>query len=76
MNMEKFKEIYEELKNNPMYQKYCSVLETKDKVIKKLVNQLEKLTQENNDLEERVIHQDNVIKQLNDKINEKVQDNK
>ena len=54
MNMEEFKERYEELKNNPMYQKYCSVLETKDKVINKLQNQVEKLTQENNDLKELV----------------------
>lgn len=41
--MEEFKEKYEELKNNPMYQKYCSVLEIKDKVIKKLQQENEEL---------------------------------
>lgn len=35
---------------------------------KQLQNQVEKLTGENNDLEERVIHQDNLIKQLQDKL--------
>lgn len=43
MDMEEFKEKYEELKNNPMYQKYCSVLEIKDKVIKKLQQENEEL---------------------------------
>ena len=38
-------------------------------MIQQLQNQVEKLTQENNDLEERVIHQDNVIKQLQEENN-------
>ena len=50
MNTDEFKEKYEELKNNPMYQKYCSVLETKDKIIKKIKSQLEQLEQENEKL--------------------------
>ena len=42
-------------------------------VIYNLKNQLEKLTQENNDLEERVIHQDNLIKQLEVWIKEQIE---
>ena len=52
MNMDEFKERYEELKNNPMYQKYCSVLETKDKIIKKLSSQLEQKEDNWNELKE------------------------
>lgn len=39
-------------------------VEKSNNEIKQLQNQVEKLTQENNDLEERVIHQDNLIKGL------------
>lgn len=46
MNMEEFKEKYEELKKNPMYQKYCSVLETKDKIINKLQQENQKLKED------------------------------
>lgn len=47
MNMEEFKKTFEKLKDNPMYQSYCSMLETKDKVIKRLVK-------ENNQLKEQL----------------------
>lgn len=43
---------------------YCDLIEDFNKFITNYQNQVEKLTQENNDLEERVIHQDNLIKQL------------
>ena len=52
MNMDEFKERYEELKSNPMYQKYCSVLETKDKIIKNLQSQLEQKEKQLNDIRE------------------------
>ena len=45
---------------------YCDLIENFNKSITNYQNQVEKLTQENNDLEERVIHQDNVIKRLKD----------
>lgn len=43
---------------------YCDLIENANNLINNLQNQVEKLTQENNDLEERVINQDNVIKKL------------
>lgn len=50
-----------------IYANGCISLDVLNRYVN-LINQVEKLTQENNDLEERVIYQDNVIKQLQDKI--------
>lgn len=50
MNMKKFKKTFEKLKDNPMFQSYCSVLEEKDKVIKRLVKENQKLETNWNEL--------------------------
>lgn len=43
MDVEEFKKKYEELKDNPMYQNFCSILDTKNKVLEKLARENQKL---------------------------------
>lgn len=33
MDVEEFKQKYEELKDNPMYKNFCSILDTKNQVL-------------------------------------------
>lgn len=66
MNMEEFKQKYEELKDNPMYQKYCSVLETKDKIIKKVKQENEHLKEQVAYLRRSVERKENRIIELED----------
>ena len=66
MDVEEFKQKYEELKNNPMYQKYCSVLETKDKIIKKVKQENEHLKEQVAYLRRSVERKENRIIELED----------
>ena len=68
MNIEEFKERYEELKNNPMYQKYCSVLETKDKIIKKLQQENQQLKKDYNKLATHLYNEQHKRIELKDRI--------
>lgn len=56
------------------YVEICKENEYLLTVHKDLRNQVEKLTQENNDLEERVIHQDNLINHLETWIKKQIEE--
>ena len=47
MDVEEFKQKYEELKDNPMYKNFCSLLDTKNQV-------LERIAKENQELKEQL----------------------
>ena len=47
MDVEEFKQKYEELKDNPMYKNFCSILDTKNQV-------LERMSKENQQLKEKL----------------------
>ena len=47
MDVEEFKQKYEELKDNPMYKNFCSILDTKNQV-------LERMSKENQQLKEQL----------------------
>lgn len=66
----------EEIKRTLKIIKYAEEQEWKNlyRYIIDLQNQAEKLTQENNDLEERVIHQDNVINHLETWIKKQIEE--
>lgn len=43
MNVEEFKKKYEELKDNPMYQNFCSILDTKNEILERIAKENEEL---------------------------------
>lgn len=47
MDVEEFKKKYEQLKDNPMYKNFCSILDTKNKV-------LERIAKENQELKKKL----------------------
>lgn len=47
MDVEEFKKKYEELKDNPMYKNFCSILDTKNQV-------LERMSKENQELKKQL----------------------
>lgn len=47
MDVEEFKKKYEELKDNPMYKNFCSILDTKNQV-------LERIAKENQELKKKL----------------------
>ena len=43
MDVEKFKQKYEELKDNPMYKNFCSILDTKNQVLERIARENQEL---------------------------------
>lgn len=44
MDVEEFKKKYEELKDNPMYKNFCSILDTKNQVLERMSKENQELT--------------------------------
>ena len=59
MDVEEFKQKYEELKDNPMYKNFCSILDTKNQV-------LERMSKENQELKKQLeyLHGEEYLNQL------------
>lgn len=43
MDVEEFKKKYEQLKDNPMYKNFCSILDTKNQVLERIAKENQKL---------------------------------
>ena len=43
MDVEEFKKKYEQLKDNPMYKNFCSILDTKNQVLERIANENQEL---------------------------------
>lgn len=43
MDVEEFKQKYEELKDNPMYKDFCSILDTKSQVLERIAKENQEL---------------------------------
>ena len=50
MDVEEFKQKYEELKDNPMYKNFCSILDTKNQVLERIAKENQELKKENESL--------------------------
>lgn len=46
MDVEEFKQKYKELKDNPMYKNFCSILDTKTRILEKLLKENEQLKEQ------------------------------
>lgn len=67
MDVEEFKQKYEELKDNPMYKNFCSILDTKNQV-------LERISKENQELKKQLDNYKNKYKnRLNNQLAEGVE---
>lgn len=62
MDVEEFKQKYEELKDNPMYKNFCSILDTKNQV-------LERMSKENQQLKEQLEKSEKARKEAIEYIN-------
>lgn len=50
MDVEEFKQKYEQLKDNPMYKNFCSILDTKNQVLERIAKENQELKKENESL--------------------------
>lgn len=67
MDVEEFKKKYEELKDNPMYKNFCSILDTKNQM-------LERIARENQELKKQLDNYKNKYKnRLNNQLTEGVE---
>ena len=69
MDVEDFKKKYEQLKDNPMYKNFCSILDTKSQVLERTAKENQELNKKLDELQTLLSQQKEFIEWLEDYIN-------
>ena len=69
MDVEEFKQKYEELKDNPMYKNFCSILDTKNQVLERTAKKNQELKKQLSNSHQINAQQKEFIEYLEDKLN-------
>ena len=71
MDVEEFKQKYEKLKDNPMYKNFCSILDTKNQVLERIVKENQELKKQLSNSHQIKTKQKEFIEYLNKYIKER-----
>ena len=69
MDVEEFKKKYEQLKDNPMYKNFCSILDTKNQVLERTAKENQELKKQLSNSHQINAQQKEFIEYLEDKLN-------